>query len=321
MSKISKTHLENLQSHPEVREKPWDVHPNIVSFNFSRKVFFKKAWDDIVVKARGLFVDLSNDEIVARGYDKFFNIGERPETQTRSLCDNLKFPIEVWKKENGFLGILGVFDNNGKKELFFSSKSSPSSDFTKYFKDLFYEKTSEEDRERILDILIEYDVCAVFEVVDIENDPHIIEYKESELYLLDIFSRTDELKLNRLYFPHFVGNSQIKPKELEDIFEDWQSFHDWYKEVTTDESIKHEGYVIVDQNLFMTKIKLPYYNFWKYMRSLRDQIKRKRKGSKKVFDKTQLNKEQLNFYEWMENLADDDLEEDIISLRKKFYAK
>ena len=53
----------------------------ISSFNFTSKTFKKKNWNDRTVKARGLFINTNNDEIVARSYDKFFAIGERPETQ------------------------------------------------------------------------------------------------------------------------------------------------------------------------------------------------------------------------------------------------
>ena len=46
----------------------------IVSYNFTRKCFYDKIWNDLTCKARGLFVDSETNKVIARGYDKFFSI-------------------------------------------------------------------------------------------------------------------------------------------------------------------------------------------------------------------------------------------------------
>ena len=46
----------------------------IVSYNFTRKCFYDKIWNDLTCKARGLFVDSETDKVIARGYSKFFSI-------------------------------------------------------------------------------------------------------------------------------------------------------------------------------------------------------------------------------------------------------
>ena len=46
----------------------------IVSYNFTRKCFYDKIWNDLTCKARGLFVDSETDKVIARGYDKFFSM-------------------------------------------------------------------------------------------------------------------------------------------------------------------------------------------------------------------------------------------------------
>ena len=51
--------------------------PNVCSFNFSRDIFFKGKWNNLSKIARGLFINTASNEIVARGYDKFFNLEER----------------------------------------------------------------------------------------------------------------------------------------------------------------------------------------------------------------------------------------------------
>ena len=90
----------------------------ISSLNFTRKAFQKSEWNELSVKARGMFVD-EDGNIIARSYDKFFNLGEVEETSIDSLRKNLVFPVKVYQKENGFLGILSVY--NG--ELLYCSKS------------------------------------------------------------------------------------------------------------------------------------------------------------------------------------------------------
>ncbi len=49
---------------------------NVVSINFTRDAFDKKEWNDLTVRARGLFVTTNTKEIVARSYNKFFDSSE-----------------------------------------------------------------------------------------------------------------------------------------------------------------------------------------------------------------------------------------------------
>ena len=52
--------------------------PGILACNFSRRAFTKGLWDETSCKARGLFLRADDAEVVARGYDKFFNLGQAP---------------------------------------------------------------------------------------------------------------------------------------------------------------------------------------------------------------------------------------------------
>ncbi|CAG8781355.1 18773_t:CDS:2, partial [Dentiscutata erythropus] len=65
-------------------------------------------WDykkrDVLTPARGLFTRQTNDnryEIVIRGYDKFFNIGEVEKTKWESILTDTLSPYEITAKENG----------------------------------------------------------------------------------------------------------------------------------------------------------------------------------------------------------------------------
>ncbi len=71
---------------------------------YSRKVVLEDLWDNVTTKCRGLIVG-PNQQIIARPFEKFFNLGTtyRPETQLANLPKTL--PI-VTEKLDGSLGIL-----------------------------------------------------------------------------------------------------------------------------------------------------------------------------------------------------------------------
>ena len=66
--------VEKLRKSSLIREKSFGT---ISSFNFTKEVFCNKKWDTLTCKARGLFIDTHSYSIVARSYDKFFNLYER----------------------------------------------------------------------------------------------------------------------------------------------------------------------------------------------------------------------------------------------------
>lgn len=61
--------LELLRNDSLIREK--DLGNGISSFNFSNKCFYNNLWNDEAIKARGLFVDVNHNKVVARSYNKF----------------------------------------------------------------------------------------------------------------------------------------------------------------------------------------------------------------------------------------------------------
>lgn len=79
---------------------------NLSSFNYTDEAFHGGVWNSQTVKARGLYLDTAKGKVAARAYDKFFNIGECAQTNMGSLQEKLRFPVSVYVKENGFLGIV-----------------------------------------------------------------------------------------------------------------------------------------------------------------------------------------------------------------------
>lgn len=84
------------------------IENNLLSVNFSRETFISKYWSDATIKTRGLFIDKSSGEIVARSFDKFFNLEEVPETRFENLEKTLKFPVSLKEKLDGSLGIISL---------------------------------------------------------------------------------------------------------------------------------------------------------------------------------------------------------------------
>ena len=239
---------------------------NISSYNFTRKAFQNGIWDDITTKARGLFINDKTCEIVARGYDKFFNINERPETNADVLPNTLSYPVKAYKKENGFLGLLGL--DNESDTLLFCSKSEIGGKYATYFKDILLSKISE-------DVLYNYmkphNVTLVFEVIDIVNDPHIIKYNENKVILLDIIENSVDFK--KYSYDKVKETAELLGLDCKEecfTIQDSEGLKLLFKEISKDDYKwkNHfiEGFVFEDSNLFMFKYKCEYYKYWKVLR-------------------------------------------------------
>lgn len=297
------------QSH-YVQEKKYN---NISAFNFTEGAFRKGVWDEITTKARGLFINTNTNKIVARSYNKFFRINETSETQPIFLKSKFQYPLSVYVKYNGFLGILGYDEETD--ELIIASKSSLESEHVNYFKELL----KNADLNTIKEYLKTNNSSMVFEVIDIENDPHIIKYNESQLVLLDIIK--NDLVFDKLDYEELlrVGASfNFKVKELAYTLNNTQEFWDWYYKVQEedyqykDEYV--EGFVIEDTTGFMVKVKLDYYNQWKFMRGVLNETKRMG-----YIGKTQklTTKFHNDFYNWCKTNRDR-LPDNIIEAREMF---
>ena len=252
---------------------------NISSFNFTRGAFQDKVWDGMTTKARGLYIDTEHEQVVARGYEKFFNYGEMEFTKPEALARNLKFPVEAYVKENGFLGIVST-DNDG--ELIFTSKSTMGGDHAVMVKENLYKIYGEEAIEKMREYANQYHVTFVFEIIDRERDPHIIQYNDNYAILLDIINNS--MKFNKLpygslkyvakdigleYKQHYKTLNNVK--ELSNFIE--KATDPKFRLKTdriNDDCI--EGFVFEDADGFMFKLKLAYYNDWKMLRSVANKI-------------------------------------------------
>lgn len=311
-----------LRSSNNIMEKKYG---NISSFNFTKTAFYDAAWDEMTTKARGLYINIPRQKIVARAYDKFFNVNERPETEFEKLQDTLTFPVTAYVKENGYLGIVSCDEENDS--LFITTKSNPTGDFAVWLREALEKRLSAEKLDELKEYTKVNNVSFVFENVDMERDPHIIDYPESKLILLDIIYNDIEFK--KYDYEQMCAIAErfgFECKERACTLANWQEFYDWYNDVTTDDYRWNgriiEGFVIEDVKGYMVKKKLTYYNFWKFMRSISNEAIRKGYIDQKrtsALVTPLANK----YYAWVRTLHDvenpESVPRDICTLRRMFF--
>ena len=243
---------------------------DISSINFNRRAFYDKNWNERTMMARGLFVNNKNYNVVCRGYEKFFNVDEMESTSMEAL-KNLEYPLTAYVKENGYLGLLGVDDST--ESFVFASKSSTESDFAKKFEEIIKDLIPSDTLEKLRFELLLRKTCLVFEVIDPDFDPHIIEYPERKVVLLDIIDREYNFKKQSYgqlaSFAKRYGFEFKKKAKVIHSYDSLVSFIDSTKDYEFEFNDKKvEGFVIEDSNGFQFKVKCMYYNFWKSVRRI-----------------------------------------------------
>lgn len=286
----------------------------ISSFNFKRDVFFSDKWNDLNKIARGLFID-SKCKIVARSYEKFFNFEEGNKNSLDFLKNKLKFPLSFYKKYNGFLGMLS-YDKN-INDLHFFSKSTDESDFAKWFKEIAIKQFN---RAGSLNEITEYlknnNVTMVFEVIDPENDPHIVEYQYKRVWLLDIIDNT--VDFNKKSYDELCKIAKEFKMSVKEKCFSIDTFENMKLLLVDDAFVSDcnvEGYVIEDANGYMFKYKVPFYTFWKKMRGIKQQIQ---KGNNFVFNNLDNKAKEVAQF-MLKNYSNEELSNiSIIDVRKAF---
>ena len=291
---------------------------NLISLNFNREAFNKKKWNDLTIKARGLFVDKDSGEVKIRSYNKFFNFGER-HVNLGYLKKYATYPIRAFKKYNGFLGLASVV--NG--EVVLTSKSVTSGKYKDIFQDI-WNKVEDEVKELLKQTMIENNCTAVFEVVSPEYDPHIIKYDKEHLYLLDFIENKLDLDTHNIDLEfseslmkkvEFSSDLLTKKEELTRL-ENYDELYNFLAE--KEKSLEEfEGYVLCDNSGFMFKFKLPYYNLWKTRRAWLERYRSALVKGKKV-EVTEKD-EHRHFKKFLLKLGKDKLQElSIIDVRELY---
>ena len=259
---------------------------NISSFNFNEDAFYEGVWNkNTTVKARGLFINTNTNEIVARSYDKFFLLNQ----YSYSSIGNFTAPLVAYKKYDGFLGIVGY--DRESDSVVFCSKSTIAPEGT--FAELFRKKLTPQinDMETLKEFLRDNNVSLVFECIAHKEDEHLIKYREDYCILLDIVHNTIEYKNEE-----YMGDMWQKAMSLFDttvIYKEKKYTYYSINAFTDDiDTLKShwgiEGFVFVDANNHMFKLKTYLFEKLKFIRSQKayyDTVKEHTEGSIEVPDR------------------------------------
>lgn len=255
-----------------IRIKHQEVSENIVSVNFSSKVFYDGLWNDLTTKARGIFIDTTINKVILRGYNKFFNIGEYDNIET--IVKNAQYPIRAYSKENGYLGMvsynkdLGSFIYGTKSNLITDTRECDLA-FVNEIKTIFDKQFSNEDKEYLKEYLIFNDVTLTFEVISLK-DKHMVGYTKDELVLLDIIKNS--MEFNKFDYKKVVELSEklnIRCKEIKFQFKNEEQLLNTLKYNINKDASRIEGYVFEDKDYqVMFKYKSWHYGVWKGLRAV-----------------------------------------------------
>lgn len=271
--------LNEMASNDLVRVKESGV-PGVVACNFTRKAFYKGAWDAQTVRARGLFLDKSTGAVVARGYDKFFNIGQSGAPSTirdlateaaREARDNECYNVTMRKKHNGFLAIVSTIGGN----LVVLSKSGITA-YSREAERILRDQIGDAGCERLRRVLADNNLSATFECIS-KRDPHMVYYTKDKMIFLDFINNApdyDPVPLDAA----FTTIRAVDP--LMPVAESKTLGYWWMWENGTDlaniitrmadrASHEHaEGYVVSYGDGRMAKIKTEWYKRAKWLRPM-----------------------------------------------------
>ncbi len=82
---------------------------NLVLYNYTEKCTYERYWNEYTLQARGLIFDKKTQELIARPFVKFFNLGENEESLLKNLPLNQKY--EAYEKVDGSLGVVYYYNN------------------------------------------------------------------------------------------------------------------------------------------------------------------------------------------------------------------
>lgn len=298
--------IEKMRNSDLIKEK--DLHNGISSFSYTKQSFFSNKFDELNVKARGLFIYNEDSphcgKVCARFHNKCFNVYVDEEWLDRdnqerefsdcsldSIINEVKYPLTAYRKENGFLGLITYNLNTDYLEFF--TKSTNTGDYVGWFKDIFikhlkpdYEPTTWDDFDNYIcktlakgiqlkSFLKEKNITLAFEVIDVVNDPHIIKYEKSHIVLLDAYY--NDFSDKKLSYKELVDIANVFGFEVKlkyRIITDSLALKQLISINESMHSIFHiEGFVIEDRTGFQFKYKTKYYRYWKRLRSIFERMK------------------------------------------------
>ncbi|KAG0668035.1 hypothetical protein C6P45_005125 [Maudiozyma exigua] len=208
------------------------------------------------INARGLFIsnDEENPRIVARGYDKFFNINETQATSWKSLEEETVGPYEVTVKSNGCIIFISALEDG---TIVVCSKHSTGArdDVDRNHAIAGQDFLMKQFEERSIDPkvfakeLYNRNLTAIAEYCDDEFEEHILEYnsKSRGLYLHGLNLNEPEFKTLSMDEVHTFSQKygfRLTESLVENNIHDLKTFLEKCASVGSFRGQEIEGFVI-----------------------------------------------------------------------------
>ena len=258
------TLLDRMRANPNVRVKPVQGETDLYACNFTRDAFRNHAWDEYSSKARGLFLNGRGD-VVMRGFDKFFNLGENEQTSLDNVLERMTYPARIETKENGFLGLIGAAE---QEDGFRFYAKSGQTDYSPLIEKAFLRDLPDpHTRHEIWQTMRAHDVTVACEIVDTESDQHIIHYAKSRLYYLHAIHNQTEFTIDTQADSLLNTLFPYRPDQymIQDETDLRQALHDAGLS-------SREGVVIYSADGYMVKVKSDLYLQSKRLRPMLENI-------------------------------------------------
>lgn len=153
---------------------------DLVLYGYTDKCTFDKHWTKETKKARGIILDKKNGSIVAKPFEKFFNLGETEETFLINLPNE---NYTVHEKLDGSLGIIFYYDNKWNictRGSFYSDQAVKGAELLNK-----YEMTD-----------VPSDITLLVEIIYPENKIVVNYGSEEKLVLLGAFVTKSEIEFD-----------------------------------------------------------------------------------------------------------------------------
>ena len=162
----------------------------LLGFKYTTNTVYSEDWDNVSLHARGIVFDYATGEVLARPFDKFFNLGEMIDTETGVLkpiagyvkqhlgFDNLSgdYKHQKFRVMDKLDGSLGIAFWTGT-DWYVKTAGSFESDQAKWANEWF---------DMIIDpSILDKSKTYLFEII-YDEDKHLIEYDFEGLVLLGI---------------------------------------------------------------------------------------------------------------------------------------
>ena len=230
------------------------AHKILLGFKYTTNTVYSEDWDNVSLHARGIVFDYATGEVLARPFDKFFNLGEMIDTETGVLkpiagCvkqhlgfDNLSgdYKHQKFRVMDKLDGSLGIAFWTGT-DWYVKTAGSFESDQAKWANEWF---------DMIIDpSILDKSKTYLFEII-YDEDKHPIEYDFEGLVLLGIVDTKTGIEEPLSEILRVAKELNIRHAEVLE-FTDFDEVVKYAKNLPKTK----EGVVITFENGFKLKVK------------------------------------------------------------------